>query len=114
MSVLSIVNYEANDDEIVVSIQEQLPFVEDVICYNIKFIRDEDCYAVAVEPVCFTKDFDSVQDGCIDGVVDLPIAILPKAALQMAEKKALDIVEGAVAREVDGREYDSVFLGGGW
>ena len=113
MSVLSIVNYEANDDEIVVSIQEQLPFVEDVICYNIKFTRDEDCYAVAVEPVSFTKDFDSVQDGCIDGVVDLPIDMLPKSVLEMAEKKALDIVEGMIDRETADRCYDSVFLGGG-
>ena len=108
------VNYEVDGDEIVVSLQEQLPFVEDVICYNIKFIRDEDCYAVAVEPVSFTKDFDTVQDGYIDGIVDLPIDMLPKSVLETAEKKALDIVEGMIERETADSEYDSVFLSGGW
>lgn len=100
----SEVGYEVAGDEIVVSIQEQLPFVEDVVCYNVKFKRDDDCYAVAVEPASFTKDFDSVQGGYIEGTVDFPIAIIPKAVLQMAEKKALDIVEGMIDRERDGRE----------
>ena len=110
----SEVNYEVDGDEIVVSVQEQLPFVDDVICYNVKFIRDEDCCAVAVEPVSFTKDFDSVQDGYIKGVVDLPIDMLPKSVLEMAEKKALGIVEGMIEQEIADSGYDSVFLSGGW
>ena len=110
----SELNYEVDGDEIVVSIQEQLPFVEDVICYNVKFIRDEDCDAIAAEAVSFTKDFDTMQDGYIEGTVDLPIDILPKAVLQMAEKKALDIVENVIQQEIADREYDGVFLDGGW
>lgn len=108
------VNCEVDGDEIVVSIQEQLLFVEDVICYNIKFIRDEDCYAVAAEAFSFTKDFDTAQDGYIEGVVDLSIDMLPKAALEMAGKRALVIVEGMIQQEIDDREYDSVFLEGSW
>ena len=107
----SELNWEVNGDEIVVSIQEQLPFVEDVICYNVKFIRDDDCYAIAAEPVSFTKDFDTVQDGYIEGAVDLTTDMLPKSVLDMAEKKALDIVEGMIEREIADCEYDSVFLG---
>ena len=104
----SEVSLEVDGDEIVVSIQEQLPLVEDVICYNVKFIRDEDCYAIAAEPVSFTKDFDTVQDGYIEGTVDLPIDILPKAVIEMAEKKVLDIVEDMIKQEKEDR------MDGGW
>jgi len=107
----SEVNWEVDGNEIVVAIREQLPFVEDVICYNVKFNRDCDCYAIAAEPVSFTKDFDTVQEGYIEGAVDFPIDVLPNAVLQIAEKKALDIVEGVIEREIADREYDSVFLG---
>ena len=110
----SELNYEVDGDEIVVSIQEQLPFVEDVIFYNVKFIRDDDCDAIAVEAVSFTKDFDTVQDGYIEGTVDLQIDILPKAVLEIAEKKALDLVEYMIQREGEDRQYDSVFLDEGW
>lgn len=110
----SEVNWEVNGNDVVVSIQEQLPFVEDVTCYNVKFIRDDDCYAIAAEPVSFTKDFDTMQDGYIEGAVDLPIDMLPKAVLQIAEKKALDIVEDMIEREIADQQYDSVFYDGGW
>ena len=114
MSVLSIANYEANDDEIVVVIQEQLPFVEDAVCYNVKFVRDSDCYAVAAEPVSFTKDFDTMQDGYISGVVDYQIDMLPKAVLQMAEKKALGIVEDMIRKEEKDREDGCFYYNGSW
>ncbi len=110
----SEVNCEVDGDELVVSIQEQLPFVEDVICYNVKFIRDDDCYAIAAEPVSFTKDFDTVQDGYIDGTVDLPIDVLPEAVLEMAHEKALDIVEICIHEEEKERMDDSVCLDGSW
>jgi len=107
----SELNWEVDGDEIVVAIREQLPFVNDVICYNVKFIRDDDCCAIAAEPVSFTKDFDTTQDGYIEGAVDLPIDMLPNVVLEMAEKKALNIVEGVIRQEIadrgDGRfHYD--------
>ena len=102
------VSLEVDGDEIVVSIQEQLPLVEDVICYNVKFIRDEDCYAIAAEPVSFTKDFDTAQDGYIEGVVDLPVDMLPKTVLEMTHEKALDIVEAMIQQEEEDR------MDGGW
>jgi len=110
----SELNWEVDGDEIVVSIQEQLPFVEDVVLYNVKFNRDCDCYAIAAEPVSFTKDFDTTQDGYIEGAVDLPIDGLPKIVLQIAEKKALDIVEDMIRQEIADRGDDGVFLDGSW
>jgi len=110
----SEVNWEVNGDEVVVSIREQLPFVNDVICYNVKFIRDDDCCAIAAEPVSFTKDFDTTQDGYVEGAVDLPINMLPKAVLQIAEKKALDIVEGVIEQEIADRGDDGVFYDECW
>ena len=108
------VNLEVNGDEIVVSIQEQLPFVEDVICYNVKFVRDEGCYAIAAEPVSFTKDLKTAQDGYIEGVVELLIDMLPKAVLQMAHEKALDIVEEMIRKEDEDREDGCFHYDGGW
>jgi len=99
----SELNWEVDGDEIVVSIREQLPFVEDVLCYNVKFNRDGDCCAIAAEPVSFTKDFDTTQDGYIEGTIDLPIDVLPNVVLEMAEKKALNIVEGVIRQERSGR-----------
>jgi len=110
----SEVNWEVDGDEIVVSIREQLPFVDDVLCYNVKFNRDDDCCAIAAEPVSFTKDFDTTQDGYIEGTIDLPINMLPSAVLEMAEKKALDIVEGVIRQEIADRGDDGVFLDGSW
>jgi len=110
----SEVNWEVNGDDVVVSIREQLPFVNDVICYNVKFIRDDDCCAIAAEPVSFTKDFDTTQDGYIEGTVDLPIDGLPSAVLQIAEKKALDIVEGVIEQEIADRGDDGVFYDECW
>jgi len=110
----SELNWEVDGDAIVVSIREQLPFVEDVLCYNVKFIRDDDCCAIAAEPVSFTKDFDTSQDGYIEGTIDLPIDGLPNVVLEMAEKKALNIVEGVIERETADRGDDSVFLDGSW
>jgi len=110
----SEVNWEVDGDEVVVSIREQLPFVDDVVFYNVKLTRDCDCCAIAAEPVSFTKDFDTVKDGYIEGAVDLPINMLPKSVLEMAEKKALDLVEYMIEREEKDREDDSVFLDGSW
>jgi len=110
----SELNWEVDGDEVVVSIREQLPFVDDVLCYNVKFIRDCDCCAIAAEPVSFTKDFDTTQDGYIEGTIDLPIDVLPNVVLEMAEKKALDIVEGVIEQEIADRGDDGVFLDGSW
>jgi len=110
----SEVNWEVNGDEVVVSIREQLPFVEDVVFYNVKFIRDDDCCAIAAEPVSFTKDFDTTQDGYIEGTIDLPINMLPNVVLEMAHEKALNIVEGVIRQEEKDREDDGVFLDGSW
>jgi len=110
----SELNWEVDGDAIVVSIREQLPFVEDVVFYNVKFNRDDDCCAIAAEPVSFTKDFDTTQDGYIEGTVDLPIDMLPNVVLEMAEKKALDIVEGVIRQEEKDREYDGVFYDECW
>jgi len=110
----SEVNWEVNGDEVVVSIREQLPFVEDVICYNVKFIRDDDCCAIAAEPVSFTKDFDTTQDGYIEGTIDLLIDGLPKSVLEMAHEKALGIVEDMIEREIADRGDDGVFYDECW
>jgi len=110
----SELDWEVDGDEIVVSIREQLPFVEDVICYNVKFIRDDDCCAIAAEPVSFTKDFDTTQDGYIEGAVDLPIDMLPKIVLQIAEKKALDLVEYMIEQEEKDREDGCFHYEGSW
>jgi len=110
----SELNWEVDGDEIVVAIREQLPFVNDVLCYNVKFIRDDDCCAIAAEPVSFTKDFDTTQDGYIEGTVDLPIDGLPKIVLQIAEKKALDIVEDMIRQEIADRGDGCFHYDGGW
>jgi len=110
----SEVNWEVNGDDVVVSIREQLPFVEDVLCYNVKFARDCDCYAIAAEPVSFTKDFDTVKDGYIEGTVDLPIDVLPKIVLQIAHEKALDIVEGVIEQEIADRGDGRFHYEGSW
>jgi len=110
----SELNWEVDGDDVVVSIREQLPFVDDVLCYNVKFIRDDDCCAIAAEPVSFTKDFDTMQDGYIEGTIDLPIDVLPKIVLQIAHEKALDIVEDMIEQEIADRGDDCVFLDGSW
>ena len=110
----SEVNWEINGDEIVISIQEQLPFVEDVIFYNVKLTRDCDCYAIAAEATSFTKDFDTTQDGYIEGTVDLTIDMLPKIVLQIAEKKALYLVEYMIEQETADREYGCFHYEGSW
>jgi len=110
----SELNWEVDGDAIVVSIREQLPFVNDVVCYNVKFNRDGDCCAIAAEPVSFTKDFDTTQDGYIEGTVDLPIDGLPNVVLEMAEKKALGIVEDMIRQEIADRGDDSVFYDECW
>jgi len=110
----SELNWEVDGDEIVVSIREQLPFVEDVICYNVKFIRDDDCCAIAAEPVSFTKDIDTVKDGYIEGTVDLPIDVLPKIVLQIAHEKALNIVEDMIRQEEKDRGDGRFHYEGSW
>jgi len=110
----SELNWEVDGDEIVVSIQKQLPFVDDVVFYNVKFIRDDDCCAIAAEPVSFTKDFDTMQDGYIEGAVDLPIDGLPSAVLEMAEKKALNIVEDMIRQEEKDRGDGRFHYEGSW
>jgi len=110
----SEVNWEVDGDEIVVSIREQLPFVNDVVFYNVKFNRDGDCCAIAAEPVSFTKDFDTTQDGYIEGAVDLPIDMLPNVVLEMAHEKALNIVEDMIEREEKDREDGRFHYEGSW
>jgi len=110
----SELNWEVDGNDVVVSIREQLPFVDDVICYNVKFIRDDDCCAIAAEPVSFTKDFDTTQDGYIEGAVDLPIDGLPNVVLEMAEKKALGIVEDMIRQEEKDRGDGRFHYEGSW